>query len=358
MVFIYLIGEITSNGLGYLDGTGPSYKKGARPGSGGGHGGNGGRASYRFRSSLAYDSIYTPKDRGSGGGGGSGGGIIYINVTDMFRLEGNVRANGLGSNSGGGAGGTVLVRTKHFDGMGTIETRGGVGAGSGVSGIRGGGGGGGRIAVYHSGVSTFIGNVEAFGGDSVSEKGGPGTVYIQDEGGNVTRRQLIIDNGHSGTSSKIDEIVQVQIGGNSISPYFDVPSYITLEGIVLRTSGPPMCGSSYHHRLCRSRSGQLSNLFSGSAFDGFYYTSSHRSDISYALPYPLTIDHMKIFPQCSYTYRSEFRVQAYLRNTLVYSQASWKDTRFCSQGQYLRVDIQKEVDKVGQKGFIHSIDSK
>ena len=94
-------GEITSSGLGYPKRKGPSYKNGLRPGSGGGHGGNGGRALYHLQTPLAYDSIYTPIEAGSGGEGAPGGGIIYINVSDLFRVEGNVRANGLGNNAGG-----------------------------------------------------------------------------------------------------------------------------------------------------------------------------------------------------------------------------------------------------------------
>lgn len=50
--------------------------------------------------------------------------------------------------------------------MGTIEARGGTGS------TVGGGGGGGRIAVYHSGINTFIGDLQAFGGESASERGG------------------------------------------------------------------------------------------------------------------------------------------------------------------------------------------
>lgn len=95
------LGEISSSGLGYQAGKGPSYSNGSRPGSGGGHGGNGGRGLYKLQSSLAYDSIYIPLEAGSGGGGAPGGGIIYINVTDLFRVEGNVRSNGLGNNTGG-----------------------------------------------------------------------------------------------------------------------------------------------------------------------------------------------------------------------------------------------------------------
>ena len=61
-----------------------------------------------------------------------------------------------------------------FDGMGTIETNGGVGANKPVSGINGGGGGGGggRIAVYHYGINTFIGSLQSYGGESVAERGG------------------------------------------------------------------------------------------------------------------------------------------------------------------------------------------
>jgi hypothetical protein len=100
-VKVYFLGEITSSGLGYPVRAGPSYRNGSRPGSGGGHGGNGGRALYQLQSPLAYDSIYTPIEAGSGGGGAPGGGIIYINVSNLFRVEGNVRANGFAKITGG-----------------------------------------------------------------------------------------------------------------------------------------------------------------------------------------------------------------------------------------------------------------
>lgn len=325
--------------------------RGSRPGSGGGHGGNGGRAAYQLQSSLAYDSVYTPKKSGSGGGGGAGGGIVYINITEMFRLEGSVRANGLGSNIGGGAGGSVIVWTKHFDGMGTIEVRGGNGAGSSISGVRGGGGGGGRIALYHSGVSTFIGGLHAFGGESLpAERGGAGTVYVQDESGNSTQRRLIIDNGHSKASSKINEIRQVLISGNPISPHYYVTSYISRGGIEVKTTGAPWCVRT-RRGVCISGSGQLSNLLSGSTSDVFYYTSSSKPVVSYTFPHPLTIDHLRVFPQCDggTSYWTDFRVQAYLGEDVVYNQNTWTHTSFCRQGEYGEVDMDKEVDKVGVK---------
>lgn len=73
----------------------------------------------------------------------------------------------------GGAGGTVLVRTNHFDGMGTIEANGGAGATVTANKINlGGGGGGGRVAVYFYGINTFIGSLQAYGGESLAERGG------------------------------------------------------------------------------------------------------------------------------------------------------------------------------------------
>ena len=65
----------------------------------------------------------------------------------------------------GGAGGTILVRTNRFDGMGTIEASGGAGTSTG-------GGGGGRIALYHQGISTFLGSLQTYGGESIAERGG------------------------------------------------------------------------------------------------------------------------------------------------------------------------------------------
>ena len=49
--------------------------------------------------------------------------------------------------------------------MGTIEANGGAGT-------QGGGGGGGRIALYHYGISTFLGSLQTYGGESAAERGG------------------------------------------------------------------------------------------------------------------------------------------------------------------------------------------
>lgn len=54
-----------------------------------------------MRSSLAYDSIYTPVMAGSGGSGASGGGVLHFNINDLFRVEGNIRANGGSHRTGG-----------------------------------------------------------------------------------------------------------------------------------------------------------------------------------------------------------------------------------------------------------------
>lgn len=61
---------------------------------------------------------------GSGQLGGRGGGIFFLNISDTLDIEGTLSANGdnyVGSYAGGGSGGSILVRTKMFEGSGTVQ---------------------------------------------------------------------------------------------------------------------------------------------------------------------------------------------------------------------------------------------
>ena len=61
---------------------------------------------------------------GSGQLGGRGGGIFFLNISDTLDIEGTLSANGdnyVASYAGGGSGGSILIRTKMFEGSGTIQ---------------------------------------------------------------------------------------------------------------------------------------------------------------------------------------------------------------------------------------------
>ena len=225
---------MTADYRGYGSQSGPgagkrqtSFNTGA---GGGGHGGRGGRGSAAFQASYSYDSMYEPTEYGSGGGdglhvvGGRGGGRIVFEISEMLRLEGRVQANGEPGSavnpSGGGAGGSIVIRALNFDGEGYVTVNGG----SGSSSIRpyGGSGAGGRIAVYYNGNYTFIGSYQSHGGTSQAERGGAGTVYIQNNrNASQPYRILRIDNEDgSKTPSRLNEIKEIELTGNPTGNVF------------------------------------------------------------------------------------------------------------------------------------------
>ena len=212
-------------GYGAQQGPGAGHRQTSfNTGAGGGsHGGRGGRGSAGLRASYSYDSMYEPTQYGSGGGnglhvvGGRGGGRVVFKISEMLRLEGQVQANGESRSSvssGGGAGGSIVIRALNFDGEGYVTVNGGSGSSSATP--YGGGGAGGRIAVYYNGNYTFIGSYQSKGGTSKTERGGAGTVYIQNSrNSSQPYRILKIDNGVEPiTPSRLYEIKELQLAGN------------------------------------------------------------------------------------------------------------------------------------------------
>ena len=233
-LFSFITGDVSADYRGYGPQEGPgagirytSFNTGA---IGGGHGGRGGRGSAGLRASFSYDSIYEPTQYGSGGGnglnhvGGRGGGRIVFEISEMLRLEGRVHASGeprSGDNpSGGGAGGSIVIRALNFDGEGSVTVNGGSCFSS--ASPYGGGGAGGRIAVYYNGNYTYIGSYQSYGGTSQAERGGAGTVYIQNNrNASQPYRILRIDNRVmlSGPS-KLHEINELDLTGNTAGNSF------------------------------------------------------------------------------------------------------------------------------------------
>jgi hypothetical protein len=186
-------------GVGYgHHGQVPTISKG---GGGAGFGGVGGRGRFYVSGGagdggIVYgDSMY-PDNLGSGGGdwdatsghrwgGGSGGGRITLKCFDgTILLNGTISTSGGNGTSktawagGGGSGGSISIYAEHFQGTGTINSKGGNGALSSFI-SHGGGGGGGRISL-HRDNHTFSGNVSVAGGlkgGSGATDGAAGTIY-------------------------------------------------------------------------------------------------------------------------------------------------------------------------------------
>lgn len=84
----------------------------------------------------------------------------------------------------------MWIDCEELDGYGTISVNGGAGSPN-----RGGGGSGGRLAVYHATMLNFNGTLSAKGGDSGTEPGASGTVYVETRNGSrVEYRVLKINN--------------------------------------------------------------------------------------------------------------------------------------------------------------------
>ncbi|CAG0936462.1 tRNA(Glu)-specific nuclease WapA [Thermoflexales bacterium] len=184
-------GTVSADGLGYATAAGPgqgtSGSGAYSQAGGGGHGGWGGVGSGNNAGGVPYGDVDQPVQLGSGGGnsggtaGGAGGGAIHLVVSETLALSGTVSANGMPgvtstfNGSGGGAGGSLWIEAGTLSGNGTIRVNGSNGGNSAYYGS-GGGGSGGRIAVYYQ-TSVFMGSLQARGGSSSSQYGGPGTIY-------------------------------------------------------------------------------------------------------------------------------------------------------------------------------------
>ncbi|XP_070535280.1 uncharacterized protein [Ptychodera flava] len=313
----------------------PSYSTGA---SGGAHGGRGGRWDNGLYSSVAYDSMYTPSQPGSGGG------MIHLEVHDTLRVEGRLHANGedgrhdSDGSGGGGAGGSIMAHVGHLDGSGTVEVNGG-------EAYLGGGGSGGRIAVYTDWYD-FIGELQAYGGtthhtDFREGYGSSGTVYVQDKSNQDDPiRKLILDNNQVYTEpSRVGELHKIRSAGYGVSS--TSTTFTTYAGVVVSTTGSICCSSSNRH--------PLRNIGSGSGKDVYYSTRASNPVITYEFPFTLYVDHVRLYPQCSYA--SDYEVWSELGGIRVNLTDGYVDTYGCtvqtdSEDIYGRVDVGRKADKI------------
>ena len=343
-----------------------SYNTGA---AGGGHGGRGGRGSAGLQASYSFDSLYEPSQYGSGGGnglgrrGGHGGGRIVFKVFEMLRLEGRVHADGeagrgndnAGAGGAGGAGGSIVIRTLNFDGEGSVTVNGGSGYSS--SAPHAGGGAGGRIAVYYEGNYTFIGSFQSFGGAAAAERGGAGTVYVENrQNGTNPYRTLKVDNGVTSRGpSRLNEVEELIMTGNHVGdPYFTT-SYQAPNGIVLDTTGIPFCQTvdPLNSNRCSSGSPHLANLFLSKSTK--YYTAASSPEITYRFPVPLGLEYLLIYPTCNASFWTRYKVHIYLNERIIVGSNDWIDPIGCLQGQPSRMDVRLRADKVRSIYLLFSI---
>ena len=218
-------GHISTDGRGHPLGADLGPGAGAQRdccGSGGAHGGTGGRSGSGADGGTPYGSLTEPLERGSAGGagtggpGGAGGGVVRLNVGNTLTLDGRVTANGLNGvpdNAGGGAGGSIYLTAKTLAGQGAILADGGAGEW-----VDGGGGGGGRIAL-HASTLSFAGELFARGGGG-HQRGGAGSIYRQTIG--QPGGELVLDNGgNAGALTPLEIPPQTRLilrGGSSFYP--------------------------------------------------------------------------------------------------------------------------------------------
>ena len=330
--FLYCAGQIVSGSRGYAPNQGPAYNNilSFVTQVGGGHGGRGGYGTGDIATSYSYGSALLPTSWGSGGrgNGGRGGGFLEVVVSNKLRVEGSVSSNGE-SKQTGGAGGSILINTYYLDGDGSFEANGGAGS-------SGGGGGGGRIAIRFSNQSSFIGTMQALGGNGRSDLGGAGTVFLQDSS-NSTRpyRKLIVINGKKERKLTPQE---PRISNMAIisSPSCSSTTLSFSNAITVTTTAGPYC--PYHNTPH-----YLSNVFR----KGPYYVSASSSGtITIQYPFALYVHSVKVYPAIGWSYETSFKVSTYKSNAKLTDTSTWVDTFGAQSGLAETFVVGKKIDKV------------
>ncbi|XP_010526074.1 PREDICTED: uncharacterized protein LOC104803741 [Tarenaya hassleriana] len=288
-------GSISANWMGCKGGVGRGRFLSSGIGSGGGHGGKGGRGCYNHNcidGGDSYGNADLPCELGSGSGNEdsadsvAGGGIIVIGSLEhplsSLLLEGSITVDGgsprkmlrLVNNSsiapGGGSGGTVLLFLRTLD-IGKSATLSSIGGNGSLNG--GGGGSGGRIHFHWSDIPTgddyhpiakVKGRIYVRGGESISE-GGAG------EMGTVTGKAcprglygLFCEACPTGTFKNVTGSDRALCHR---CPPSDLPHravYVTVRGGIAETPCPYRCISDrYHMPNCYTTLEELIHTFGG-----------------------------------------------------------------------------------------------
>lgn len=199
-------GDMSSSG-GFGPGGSANVNNAPGGASYGGFGGSGaGVLSQRGRT---YGSTATPTLPGSGGGGyggnlpgDDGGGLVWVEASGRVIVNGVITANGVDGiqYAGGGSGGGIYIVCQTITGGGRMQANGSDGNITTAGGYNdNGGGGGGRISVNYNGAAQLLETLPTVrfsaagglswqgkqyalfnGGDMITSRGEPGTVYMTD----------------------------------------------------------------------------------------------------------------------------------------------------------------------------------
>ncbi|KAK4276957.1 hypothetical protein QN277_015041 [Acacia crassicarpa] len=299
-------GTISASGMGCTGGLGRGSLLNNSIGSGGGHGGKGGKACFNdtcIEGGMSYGSDVLPCELGSGSGNDSsvgttaGGGIIVMGSLEhplsSLSIQGSVRADGDSFDGvirreefiiidsfdgpGGGSGGTILLflHTLAIGKSAILSSMGGYSSSDG-----GGGGGGGRIHFHWSDIPTGdvyqpIANVEGSidtGGGKGRGQGGSG------ENGTLTGKAC--PKGLYGTFCKeCSAGTYKNVTGSDQSlcrrcPANELPHravYISVRGGIAETPCPYKCISDrYHMPHCYTALEELIYTFGGPWLFGLF----------------------------------------------------------------------------------------
>jgi len=253
-------GELTASGYGFPDELGPggsdTYTIGAVYGG----------TAYGS-SKIPYGDVYEPIDLGSSGDFKGGGAfkLIANSIINNGRITANAEAV-LTTYASGGTGGSIWIDTDNIEGSGSIYSNGAntyeyIGRISGP-------GSGGRIALYYENNNGFnFENIMANGGYHMGGYeyfSGPGTVYIEQKGVDITHsgklfvNNNVIDRIPSSTTVYYAEERAV-IPALSISPYeykFDEIHLLDYGHLEVLGEGSGCSNSLYKSKIeCLSNSG-------------------------------------------------------------------------------------------------------
>ncbi|XP_073122629.1 uncharacterized protein [Henckelia pumila] len=297
-IYVHSSGIISSSGMGCLGGVGRGSLLSNGLGSGGGHGGRGGKGCYNdscIEGGISYGDVNLPCELGSGSGNDSlavsaGAGILVMGslehpLMSLF-VEGSVTADGdsPGENlqqenafsnaanigPGGGSGGTILMflHSLALSESGSLSSLGGHG-----SLLGGGGGGGGRIHFHWSDFPAeelYWPLAEVNG--SIHTRGGlGGNQSLPGENGTLSGKAC--PRGLYGTfCEECPTGTYKNITGSDKSLCFSCPGsqlpnrgvYIPVRGGATKTPCPYKCVSGrYHMPHCYTALEQLIYKFGG-----------------------------------------------------------------------------------------------
>ena len=282
-----------------------------------------------FGTSFSYGSALDPSTWGSGGqgNGGRGAGFLSFRIANKLRIEGVVAVDGEAKDSGG-AGGSILMKVFHIDGDGSIQANGGAGS-------LGGGGSGGRIAVYFSNQSTYIGSIQAFGGAGSSDLGAAGTIYIHDLSlPSQPHRVLKVVNRNPQRilRPQVARVLQMPVTGSSAC---SATSVTYSNDVRVSTTATPYCTRSYSY--------PLQNIFTKGPY---YLTLSSAADITLLFPFPLFVHRVIFYPALNWQYETLFKLSAFLATSQVTTSHDWIATFGAQSNQGETVAVGKIIDKV------------